>query len=377
MMRVMTLGLFLALTPVATAADEGELGANAALHYWQAFAGLPRLDEAQGKKLAASLTVPLDDETRRWAQQSDDSFRELRHGAALPRCAWGVSLGDGFAAVLHHPQAARTLAHLTCLRVRQAFATDRPQEALDDAVATMTMARHLSADGTLISWLVGAAIEQQMYEVLAQHLRDLGTADRARLAQRIDRLPTGGPLAACLRTEETAGLDWFIARVKATKGAKDLQNVLALLHGEGGEEKAKKMLQDAGGTAQGVIRAAEEIRPIYGTFARKLTLPPDRFVREWNAEAERLKNNPVFALLAPALPKVRYADARLETRRAMWKAALAVVERGPEAGKERRDPFGDGPFTYETFEGGFILKAKMTTPDDKPLTLTVGRRTRP
>ena len=37
------------------------------------------------------------------------------------------------------------------------------------------------------------------------------------------------------------------------------------------------------------------------------------------------------------------------------------------------EPYTDGPFGYEAFDGGFELTAKIKA-KDKPLTLTVGRR---
>ena len=38
---------------------------NAALKYWQAFATLPKFTEAENKKIAESLTTPLDDLARK------------------------------------------------------------------------------------------------------------------------------------------------------------------------------------------------------------------------------------------------------------------------------------------------------------------------
>src|SRR5688500_9318353 len=88
---------------VAAAGEErparGDLGDNAALHYWQAFAGLPQLNEAESKKLGECRTIPLDEQARKWVEGTDTSFRELRYGAAIPQCAWGVSYQDGFNAV--------------------------------------------------------------------------------------------------------------------------------------------------------------------------------------------------------------------------------------------------------------------------------------
>ncbi len=65
----------------------------------------------------------------------------------------------------------------------------------------------------------------------------------------------------------------------------------------------------------------------------------------------------------------RRADARL----ALLKAAIAVVQHGPDAMKETKDPFGDGPFEYKATDGGFELKSKLLF-RDQPVTLAVGKK---
>lgn len=55
----------------------------------------------------------------------------------------------------------------------------------------------------------------------------------------------------------------------------------------------------------------------------------------------------------------------------MFKAAIAVVQDGPDKLKEIRDPFGDGPFEYHALDKGFELKSKLLF-RDQPVMLTVG-----
>ena len=52
-------------------------------------------------------------------------------------------------------------------------------------------------------------------------------------------------------------------------------------------------------------------------------------------------------------------------------AILAISEDTLEG--FQRDPFGDGPFEYEPFDGGFELRSKFKA-QDKQVALTVGRR---
>jgi hypothetical protein len=67
-------------------------------------------------------------------------------------------------------------------------------------------------------------------------------------------------------------------------------------------------------------------------------------------------------------------ERRTQTRMALFKAALAVVQDGPDKLKDIKDPFGDGPFEYRALDKGFELESKLLY-HEKPVTLTVGQRT--
>ncbi len=55
------------------------------------------------------------------------------------------------------------------------------------------------------------------------------------------------------------------------------------------------------------------------------------------------------------------------------RAAITIVQGGAEKAKETRDPFGDGPFEYRPFDGGFELRSKFRF-KDVLVTLTVGKK---
>jgi len=84
--------------------------------------------------------------------------------------------------------------------------------------------------------------------------------------------------------------------------------------------------------------------------------------------------NPVFRMLFPAVNRIRPAQARADVRRALMSAAVAVRLDGPDAVKNHPDPVVGGPFQYVAFEGGFELRSKLKSQDDKPVVLTVGLR---
>jgi hypothetical protein len=104
-----------------------------------------------------------------------------------------------------------------------------------------------------------------------------------------------------------------------------------------------------------------------------MDLPLDQFEKEFELEAMSQAGNPVFKVFFPAVPNCRRAQARADVRRALFSAALDVRVSDRSALKNHPDPVVGGPFDYVDFPGGFELRSKFRQ-DDKPLTLTVGRR---
>jgi hypothetical protein len=371
----------LALPCEAGAADApADLGANAALKYWQAFATLPRLTDAEQKKLNEYLAAPLDAPARDLVNKAEYAVQMLRYGAALPRCDWGVTYEEGVETRLPHADGARVLSSLACLRARTRFEDGRHAEAVDDIIAAMTLARHVTRDGVLIMTVTGYGIEPRAIETLALDLPKLNAEALRDLKRRLEALSPGMTPAAALKFEERFGLDWFVRKVKA---AKDNEGLLALLafvsqepEGKGGDARAKAraFLEACGGTAEGVVKFAEGTRPCYALMAKKLELPPDQFEKEFEREVAARAGNPVFKVFFPALVNVRRAQARADVRRALLSAAIAVRLDGRDALKNHPDPVVGGPFEYVAFDGGFELRSQLKGRDDKPLTLTVGRR---
>ncbi len=371
------LGLLCAAPPVAEENHNADLAANAALKYWQAFSTMPKLDE---KFQPGDVgTMPLDAKTKELVASAAYSLEQLHYGAALPRCAWGISLEeDGIRTLLPECQAARNLTALARLRIRLRFGEGKTAEAVDDAVDALTLGRHVSRDGTLIAVLVGIAIDAGVTDTLAADLPKLDAAALRKLAARLEALPSDYTSAEAIRVgEERAGLDWFIRQVKSTTDKEKLLNLLdEMTFSEGvgsSRAKAKAFLEECGGTAEGVVKYAEETRPLYLAAAQALALPPGEFEKAWDALNKKSADNPVSKLLFPAVNHVRQAEDRFNARRAMRKAALAILIDGPDAAKNQRDPFGDGPFEYIPFEGGFELRSKFKA-QDKQASLTVGRR---
>jgi hypothetical protein len=384
MPRALCLTTVLFLVPLGSASADGppDRGGNAALKYWQAFAALPHLTDAEQKKLnAASLTKPPDARDRELVAKAEYALQMLHRGAALRRCDWGTDYEEGIYVRTPHADAARVLCSLACLRARLRFGEGKSAAAVEDLVEALTLSRHVSQDGVLILTLHGYAIEHRVGETLALELPRLDDAAVKNLKARLDALPPGGSPAAGMRAEEKACLDWLVRSVKAAKDEDGLLTLLMPLflsekEDKGGDlrAKARDFLRACGGTAAGILQRAEETRSSYARVAKMFDLPAGQFEKAFADEKAKRAGNPVFQVFFPAAEHVRRSQERAAVRRALLAAALAVRLNGRAALKRHPDPVVGGAFDYVAFAGGFELRSNFKGQDGHPVTLTVGRR---
>src|SRR5262249_26816556 len=108
MPRATCLAMTILVLPLWSAPADAppDLGANAALKYWQAFTTLPRFTAVeQGKLTAECQTMPLDAQARRSVTRSGYALRMMHRGAKLPRCDWAIGwAAEGSGKPLPHLQ---------------------------------------------------------------------------------------------------------------------------------------------------------------------------------------------------------------------------------------------------------------------------------
>jgi hypothetical protein len=385
MLRAACLAFFLVAQPLVAqpvdSAKASERGDNAALKYWQAFATMPKLTQAEQNQLADYAEYPVnpqDAHVREIVSQAEYALQMMYRGAAMRHCDWGISYEDGVLLLLPQGSAARALTSLGRLRGRMRLEAGQTKEGIDDFVAAMTLSRHVSQGGGFIMILVGYALEARLSEWLAVYLPKFDAKTMKDLQARLQALPPFGSQVTSLMTCERETMDWFVRKVKETKDKESLLALLSFINVSEGKpgpgDKARAFLEECGGTAEGIIKYAVKARPSYERIAQKLDLPVDEFEKEFERESAKQASNPVYKVFFPALAKVRQARARADVRRALFSAALDVQLNGKDALKDHADPVAGGPFDYVAFAGGFELRSRYKGPDDKPLTLIVGRR---
>jgi hypothetical protein len=384
MVRALWLATTVLLLPFnhVLAESPGDRSGNAALKYWQAIAALPKLADAEVQKLNESyLTMPLDAHAKEIVEKAEYALKLMQRGAALKECDWGVSYEDGINVLLPHMGGARYLTSLACLRARVRLEAGQKGEAVDDLVAALALDRHISQGGLVIETVFGYSLENRVGETLAICLPKLDATTIKDLKTRLNALPAAGNPAKAMHNEELSCIDWFIREAQKTKDQEALHALVQPFFVSEGKvrdfpEKARAFVEECGGDKEGVIKLAEETRSSYRLLAKKLDLPPEGFQEEYEREAKRQAKNPVFKTLFPALTNVSRAKARADIRRVLLAAALDVQLNGKDELKNHPDPVGGGPFDYVAFEGGFELSSKFKIPNEKPLVLTVGSRSK-
>ena len=359
--------------PLPAQEPQGGLGQNAALRYWQAFAHLSRLDEAQKKVLEGQPSAGAPDaEAVKVTEAGRDALLYLRRGAAIGAADWGLHREDGPNLLLPHLGRGRDLARLAALRARVDFARGDSVAAVDGAADAIVLGRHLSADLTaLISYLVQVSCERIGIEAVAPHLAGLDAAALDRLEKRLAALPRGGTLEDSLKVERSAFFDWATTRLAAMKDGEPWKETV-LRPMTSSPEEQDKIIAACGGTRTGVLKNLEALRPAYEEVGGLLSLSQKEFHARAGELEKKFEANPIGKAVLPAFGKMYDRDAAARTRMTMLRAAVAAARGGQGRVKEFKDTNG-AALEYRETADGFELRSTVLD-DGKPVTLTVGGR---
>jgi hypothetical protein len=281
----------------------------------------------------------------------------------MPYSDWGLHLEDGPGLLLPHLQKSRDLARLACLDLRRHFEEGRSAEAMDDLVDVLTLARHLSSDQTMIAMLVQFVIEWTGHQTAAQYLDRLKPKELAALALRLDKLPPSATLRASIDLENEHMVGWLIKQIKNKLSPEQIEKIM------GGEGTYTIVFKTQG--EQGAIKQLEALQKDYAELSKALMLPRGQQDAKVEEARKKMEANTFGRLLVPAVNKVRAAEDKTEVRRALFRAAIALAQDGPEAAKKIKDPAGEGPFEVQKLDRGYELRSKFVDVENKPVVLRV------
>jgi hypothetical protein len=362
----------------ADAADAGpDLGANAAMKYWEGFALLPPLNSDQERLLEDWQKAPLDGPALDLIKRSETSRLYLHRGAKLTRCDWSLDYDDGIRLVMPHVPKARTLARLTALHARHEFEQRHWQSGWDDVMALLKLARHIEKTPIMVGNLVGYSIEAIAIETASPWLQELKAILPKDAHAVTDSLPAGATLVELVEKEKQIGPQWLIRELKQAEqrqsgGWQAVWNEVLQVSAN----ESKNLQRDdfrSIKTFEQAVKALEEILPLYDELAKIAALPWKEFDAQYQKFAAKSKAaSPLAGVLLPAMGNYVASHQRYQARVALFKAAVAVVQDGPDKLQRMPDPFGDGPFEYRAVDNGFELKSKLVF-REHAVTLTVGR----
>src|SRR5438132_12080194 len=97
MLRALCLSMTVLVIPSASVSADtpSDPSGNAALKYWQAFATMPKLSDAEQNRLADYPVKPLDAHSREIVCQAEYALQIMRRGAAVRNCVCGVRYEGG------------------------------------------------------------------------------------------------------------------------------------------------------------------------------------------------------------------------------------------------------------------------------------------
>jgi hypothetical protein len=363
---------------------------NAAPYYRKACQLLPaapdpvnstQKHEAEDQLLESLPAAPVNALGLDLIRRSEPALQEMIRGAALKHCDWGADFfTKEFDSLMPFMMKLRRLARVSCLRASYSFQKKNSPAALDDLAASIKMGRHFGRRGPFIARLVQIAIENSALDVAAAYLPQQKGKNLKALAGRFDSLRKTGPLSEAMQEEKAFLLQYSRPKYEG----KNWKEVLALLRkeqeigamlgkGQESEDEFKAIVKASGGNVKGVLRLLDGASVLYDELARIWDLPPGEFEAAVSAfRRKHASDNPFATSILQWYEGIRFASDRTKARFAMLDAATKVVAGGPAQLKAVRDPFGNGPFEYHPFKGGFELKSKLRGQDQVPVSLLVG-----
>jgi hypothetical protein len=346
-----------------------DLGRNAALTYWRAFADSPEMTKDEQNIISPR---PGAEPKATWEQKAelarrwDQALQLMHQAAAIPQCNWGIDYEkEGPGARLGHLSKARALTRAAAFRARYYWEVGRRKDAVEDLRATVIMARQAGNDGrdTVIAMLVQIAIEKNVQRTIGRLLTDREAADL--FADVLGDFSKGcSPLLiknAIL--SEKRYIIWIrrLAESEPNIGmhlADELRADPSSASQAEKEAEAKlRQLQRAD-----VLNLAGELGKQYDELAAISAMPFVEFQAKLPALLERVKasENPLSVLWLLSLRYFRDEDEKCRIGWAMVRAAIEFRREGEKGLSKITEPQDGVPFQYTALEGGaFELKSAL------------------
>jgi hypothetical protein len=337
---------------------------NPALLYYKSFLLAPDWSPAerdylfntnwQGKKLPEHFGQLMSNYDRQFG-----AIRQAAH--ATEPCDWGIDWSAGPGTLLPQLARCKQAAITAQLRVPWELQNGNEADACGDLVATVTLARNSSRDGSIIAALVQIAIENIVCSTVAENYYQISPEGMKQIADGFDAAPARGTLAAAFANEKSLSREWLVNKILALQqehpgdDAKVMAALGELFQGEttddGKTDLWTEISRKVGGTSDGLLKTVRDEFPLYDKLAAVSALPEPQYevqIKQFAAEVQSAAN-PLFSMAFSPVTQTRPREFRAQANLAMVRAATEYKLHGEDGLKSVMDPFGNGPFRYERF----------------------------
>jgi hypothetical protein len=335
-----------------------DLGRNAALTYWRAFALSPDITNEELNIISPrpgtepkSTPEQRADLVKRWGR----ALELMYEAAAIPQCDWGVDYEkEGWGAALPQLAKARALARAAAFRARYFWEEGKRKDAVEDLRATVILARQTGNDGrdTVIGTLMEIAVEGIVQKTTALLLTDRESADM--VANGLGDFVNGSAAHLsrnAMLAEKNAFLPW-LRHEYSLDPARALKEIATDNAPAGLSQLAPKE----------VLQSLDELEKQYDELAALEGLTFQEFLAKRSALEEKIaaSKNPFAEMVVSGLTHVREEEEKYRVQWAMVRAAIEIRREGEAALDKVLNPADGKPFIYTALEGGaFELKSAL------------------
>jgi hypothetical protein len=244
--------------------------------------------------------------------------------------------------------------------------------ARDNLLATVALARNVAQSQTLISLLVDIAIENIVWNSVAENFNHFSPATLRQLADGFAALPAPASFATSLAAERDFQYQWLLTKVdelRTSHPANDaavMAGLQPLMSNTSATNFWFQLTNASGGTSDGLIRLIHDTQPLYDRLIQIISLPPEQANRQLNLFTNEIQKTGNYLLLQylPGVQAVRRKELLTGVDSAMVQAAIQFKLHGEDGFKQVKDPGGEGPFKMERFvfdgeDRGFQLESKI------------------
>ena len=191
-----------------------DLGDNAALGYWQAFAQLPQFDEKDREVLLQWQKTDLEnDHVQELLKGSESAVKLLVAAAKEKDCNWGLDKSQGALLLLPHLSKSRDIARIAMLHARAKLVAGKSDQAIADLSATTKLAKDCGQPPLLVSTLVELSIKRGVQDWISDSAERLSGQQRAALLSEFDQMFPPARLSVSMAAEADFILTWLKTEV--------------------------------------------------------------------------------------------------------------------------------------------------------------------